>query len=108
MKRFKFIFFVLICGLFASCGKDVSVSEDTEITEDCKVSGNECDSQISFEVVEAEAEDEETIYEISSEQKEGVVLNAPEMKEYYSNWNDAYLDFIEYHAFRSADESYNC
>ncbi|SCW99662.1 hypothetical protein SAMN02910339_00014 [Lachnospiraceae bacterium YSD2013] len=95
MKRYRLILFMIICSLLTACGQTTSVSE--------AIVSSTSETMISESVTETEPERaEEILEEVSAGDVYDETIQRPEMKEAYSNWREAYLDYIEYQAWETA------
>lgn len=98
MKRYRLILFMIICSLLTACGQTTSVSE--------AIVSSTSETVISESVTEAEPEPvEEILEDVSEGDVYEEVLQKPEMKENYSDWQEAYTDFIEFQAWQDAEET---
>ena len=82
MKRYRLILFMIICSLLTACGQTISASET--------VIDGETASVISEIVSEKE------VLPNSDKDAETVTAGLPSIRESYSDWQEAYLDYMDY------------
>lgn len=89
---------MIIGSLLTACGQTTSVSEEFAFATS--------ETVISKSVTEIEPErNEENIEEVSAGEVYEEAFQIPEMKETYSDWQEAYADFIEFQAWKDVEES---
>ncbi len=98
MRKTGIVFLMIIGSLLTACGQTTSVSE--------AIVSSTSETVISESVTEAEPEQAEEILEdVSEGDVYEEVLQKPELKENYSDWQEAYADFIEFQAWQDVEET---